>query len=61
MIPSLQLRLSWQFALKALLLTLPLNQQPFASATSEMGILNKLPCGLDEVDVIIAGGELPSF
>lgn len=47
--------------MRALFFVLPLNQQLFASAESEMGVFNRLPCGLDEVDVIIAGGEYQSL
>ncbi|KAL2758201.1 hypothetical protein ACRALDRAFT_1040242 [Sodiomyces alcalophilus JCM 7366] len=56
--PSTSPRLSWHLVLQALLV-LPffsLNVLVSAQPITMAGIFSRLPCGLDEVDVIIAGG-----
>lgn len=55
---SIQPRLLWLFVLQLLFAILPASQNVFVSAKSKMGVYNKIPCGLTEVDVIVAGGEL---
>lgn len=42
---------------QALLVISPFSQHGFAQAQSNMGVFNQVPAGLDEVDVIIVGGE----